>query len=208
MLLQHVSTLKAIQAMLLHKSIKNRKFKQGMNNMIYFTSDLHLNHRAVIPMCERPFDSVEEMNRVLIDNINAKVKKNDTLYILGDLTNKGTVASANELISQIQCKNLILIKGNHDKKYDDHLFKEVHKLTEIHVGSNETNHSITLCHFPMLSWPKSGHGSIHLHGHIHSRGNAYNIQMCSEKIYRYDVGIDANDYQPVSLQELISFMEV
>lgn len=143
-----------------------------------------------------------------IGNINAKVKEDDTLYFLGDLTNKGTVASANELISQIQCKNLILIEGNHDKKYDERLFKETHKLTEIHVVVNETNHSITLSHFPMVSWPKSRHGSIHLHGHIHSRGNAYNMQMRSEGIRRYDVWIDANGYQSISLRELLSFMEV
>jgi len=176
--------------------------------MIYFTSDLHLNHRAVIPMCERPFDSVEEMNQVLIDNINSRVKKNDTLYLLGDLTNKGTVVSANELISQINCKNLILVVGNHDKKYDTSLFKEIHNLTEIHVGAGGTNYSITLCHFPMLSWPKSRYGSIHLHGHIHSRGSEYNLQMKAEGIRRYDVGVEANNYLPVSLQEILSFMEL
>ena len=38
--------------------------------MIWFTSDLHLNHRAVVGMCERPFESVEEMNEVLIRNFN------------------------------------------------------------------------------------------------------------------------------------------
>lgn len=176
--------------------------------MIYFTSDLHLNHRAVIRMCERPFGSVEEMDQVLIENINSRIKKNDTLYLLGDITNKGTVASANELISQIKCKNLILVVGNHDKKYDERLFKEVHKLTEIHVGVRGTNYSITLCHFPMLSWPKSRHGSIHLHGHIHSRGSEYNLQMKTEGVRRYDVGVEANNYLPVSLEEVLSFMEL
>lgn len=175
---------------------------------IYFTSDLHLNHKSCISMCERPFDNIEEMNKVLIDNINERVHKNDTLYILGDVTNKGTVASANELISQIRCKNLYLIEGNHDKKYDETLFKEIHKLSEIHVGAGGKNYSITLCHFPMMSWYKSRHGSIHLHGHIHSRGNEYNLQMKEEGIRRYDVGIDANNYKPVSLEEILAFIEL
>lgn len=48
--------------------------------MLYFTSDDHLNHRAVIPMGGRPFETVEEMNYALIDNINARVHKDDTLY--------------------------------------------------------------------------------------------------------------------------------
>lgn len=123
--------------------------------------------------------------------------------------NKGTVQSANELIAKIRCKNLILVAGNHDKKnYDKSLFKEIHNLTEIHVGANGKNYSITLCHFPMMSWYKSRHGSIHLHGHIHSKGDEYNQQMKEENIRRYDVGVDANNFYPVSLKEILDFMEI
>ena len=32
--------------------------------MIWFTSDLHLGHRAAISMCERPFKNVEEIEVV------------------------------------------------------------------------------------------------------------------------------------------------
>ena len=47
--------------------------------MIYFTSNMHLGHEAVIHMCNRPFKNVEEMNRALIRNINSMVHKNDTV---------------------------------------------------------------------------------------------------------------------------------
>ena len=176
--------------------------------MIWFTSDLHFNHRAAIKMCERPFDDIDEMNQTLLANINACVGMDDTLYILGDVANKGTIADANALLSQIRCRNLILVEGNHDRKYDASLFRETHKLTEIHVGIGGENHSITLCHFPMMSWYKSRHGSLHLHGHIHSKGDEYNLQMKREGIYRYDVGVDANHYMPVSLKEILDYMEV
>ncbi len=36
-------------------------------------------------MCGRPFETVEEMNETLIRNFNSCVKKNDTVYILGDI---------------------------------------------------------------------------------------------------------------------------
>lgn len=37
---------------------------------IWFTSDLHLGHRAVINFQDRPFGTVEEMNEALIKNWN------------------------------------------------------------------------------------------------------------------------------------------
>lgn len=43
--------------------------------MIYFTSDLHIGHRGIIEMKNRPFENAWEMNQVLIRNYNAVVHK-------------------------------------------------------------------------------------------------------------------------------------
>ena len=53
--------------------------------MLYFTADLHLGHANIIRHCGRPFASVEDMDRCLIDNWNRRVRPEDTVYILGDL---------------------------------------------------------------------------------------------------------------------------
>ena len=74
--------------------------------MIYFTSDLHLGYRSIIEFNNRPFESVEEMNRALIVNYNSVVTDEDTVYILGDLAYRINSDEANKLISQLKGKNI------------------------------------------------------------------------------------------------------
>ncbi len=170
--------------------------------MIYFTSDLHLGHRGVLHFQNRPFADVEEMNRVLIDNINARVNKNDMLYILGDVAHRCHVDEVNQMIAKMNGKK-ILIKGNHDKKYDESLFEGVYDFLEI----NLEGHSISLMHYPMVEWPKSRHGSIHLHGHQHNSPE-YNVKQRDQGILRYDVGVDANAYFPISKNEIFDYFNI
>lgn len=59
-----------------------------------------------------------------------------------------------------------------------------------------------LMHYPMLSWPKKNNGSIHLHGHIHAC-EQYNLQNKIDGIRRYDEGVDANNYYPISVKQII-----
>ena len=170
--------------------------------MIWFTSDLHLGHRAAISMCGRPFETIEEMNEILISNFNSCVKKSDTVYILGDIAHRIPVTDVNQMISKLNGKK-ILCKGNHDKKYEEDLFYGIYDFLEIAV--NRVN--ISLMHYPMMSWPKSRYGALHLHGHIHSKGD-YNLQQKMEGRLRYDVGIDANKYCPVSIEQIKVFFEL
>lgn len=48
---------------------------------------------------------------------------------------------------------------------------------------------------------------LHLHGHIHSKGD-YNLQQKSDGILRYDVGVDANEFYPVSIEQVKDFMGI
>jgi calcineurin-like phosphoesterase family protein len=50
---------------------------------IWFTADFHLGHKNIIRYCNRPFDTVEEMNRPIIERLKSLVKPNDILYFLG-----------------------------------------------------------------------------------------------------------------------------
>ena len=164
--------------------------------MIWFTSDLHLGHEAIIRFCDRPFETVEEMNKILIQNYNDRVRKNDTVYILGDIAHRLRVEEANELISKLNGRK-ILCRGNHDKIYNPSLFEGVYDFLKIHVDG----YSISLMHYPMMEWPKSRHGSLHLHGHMHNKPD-YNLRQKEAGILRYDVGVDANGFCPVAWDEV------
>lgn len=168
--------------------------------MIYFTSDMHFGHESVVRMQNRPYKNSNEMNESLIANYNAVVHKNDTVYILGDISHRIGVNMANELIARLNGKKY-LIKGNHDKKYDESLFEDIRDFMTVSLNG----HYIALMHYPMMSWPRSHYGSIMLHGHIHSDGE-YNLQNKEEGILRYDVGVDANGYTPVSIEQITKFI--
>lgn len=54
--------------------------------MRYLLSDTHFDHRNIIDHCDRPFESVEAMNRALVENWNDTVDPDDSVVFLGDLT--------------------------------------------------------------------------------------------------------------------------
>ena len=169
--------------------------------MIYLTSDPHFGHSNIIKYVSRPFDNVEEMDKTLIKNFNSVVGENDILYILGDFTMSGSYTKCLRYREQINCKRIHLVLGNHDKRNIHHdYFESVQDYEELKMNGIK----LCLSHYPFLSWNSRDRGSIMCHGHIHSnkRSNATNRW---QRILRYDVGVDANDYKPVSIEEIIEY---
>lgn len=175
--------------------------------MIWFTSDTHFGHERVLEFCERPFADIEAMNEALIENINERVEEEDTLYHLGDFSYKMTVEEARELRGRIRCRDIHWIPGNHDKDWTQPnvsgTFICEPPICKVKLAGGR---KLVLCHYPIMDWPGLGHGSIHLHGHIHSTP-AYNEWMRDMRLLRYDVGVDANGYAPASVDEVLAFFE-
>lgn len=170
--------------------------------MFFFTSDLHFDHKNIIKYCNRPFESVEEMNETIISNFNKTVRSKDTCYILGDIMMYNT-EHARECLSRLH-GNIYLVRGNHDPEWQDDgtvfgWIKDYFKLRWDHQ-------KFILCHYPFISWDGMEKGSYHLHGHQHNKPD-YNIEQRAANIKRYDVGVDANGFKPVSIERIIAFFK-
>lgn len=94
-------------------------------NKVWLTSDTHYNHSNICKATSswrelseghlgvRNFNTLEEMNNEIINNINKYVKQDDILFHLGDWS-FGGIESIAEFRKKIICKNIYLILGNHD----------------------------------------------------------------------------------------------
>jgi calcineurin-like phosphoesterase family protein len=193
---------------------------------LWFFSDPHFGHKNIIKGLSnwdsdglREFDSVQDMDATIIDNINKYVGINDTLICNGDFA-FGDKRRIPELIEAINCTNLHLIYGNHDHRirqnYAD-LFKSTREFAELTVIESQPKaengkqpkakkHRLVLCHYPVLVWNGHMKGWIHLHGHCHDSMFHTNPQYYDRKVL--DVGIDSafrifGEYRPFSFQEVL-----
>lgn len=168
--------------------------------MYWITSDLHLGHKAILKMLNRPFENVEEMNETLIKNFNSRVCKHDKVIIVGDCTHHLTEEEARNILSRLNGRKHLIV-GNHDKLVKaGGVFESVEMLKSI----NDYGKTFWLCHYPLMTWNKMRSGAIMLHGHMHNQ-KEYNIENKRKHILRYDVGVDANNYFPVSTKEILEF---
>ena len=173
--------------------------------MIWFTSDLHLGHTNIIVHTHRPWATVTQMDDALIRNVNACARRDDTLYVLGDVSFRMRVGDVAALLSRIRCRHMVLVNGNHDKDWSQAgVFEDVRDYLEIKAPGGRR---LCLFHYPLMTWNGMYRGAIQLHGHIHSEGPSYNERNRDAHLLRYDVGVDANDYRPVSLDEVLRFFD-
>lgn len=150
------------------------------------------------------------MDKTLIDNWNKVVRPNDYIFHLGDFCFKGS-QRWDELLNQLN-GHKFLILGNHDmsRTKDGAMYKFdwVGMQAYIQVGGR----SFYLNHFPFLCY-----GGMHrdidnavfaLSGHVHlspysTSGKDISRMQANMLWSQYDVGVDANDFKPVSIDSIM-----
>lgn len=206
----------------------------------FFTSDPHFGHKRIIDLCNRPFNSISEMDWKMVYQINETVSSSDRLVILGDLC-MGELNKSLEVFAQIQAAEIVLVPGNHDRwslayhhkgtedeqaakralfqsRYEE-VRPNVIALTdwkpsvwsygELTLSSHEVLNKAVFSHYPYDgdSHGEDRHGFLRardagapiIHGHVHGEWKTRGRQ--------FNVGVDVNDFTPVSEEELAEWIE-
>ena len=181
--------------------------------MNYVISDTHFYHNNIINYCNRPFNDANYMNNYIIEKWNSVIKKDDTIYHLGDFAlgwDKTKYKTKKECYTDLMNRlngNKILIRGNHDKEtkefYRDIGFKKVHDYLEID--------DILLIHYPItinenkyikddllefINQFNINKYRLIIHGHIHNSN--YNPTK------HINVSVEKINYTPKNLNNYIN----
>jgi calcineurin-like phosphoesterase family protein len=162
---------------------------------VFFTADTHFGHGNIMRFSNRPWPTIELHDEALIRNWNEVVRLKDDVWHLGDFNFRSTLKTpdyVNRLNGRIH-----LVLGNHDDAYAKkfpRLFASVQEAKYLRIG----NEKITLYHYAQRVWRNSHHGAWHLFGHSHNCLPPLNRSM--------DVGVDAQNYTPISFDAVREFM--
>lgn len=164
--------------------------------MDWFISDFHIDDERMLYRRQN-FKSLEEMEKVLINNFNSLVKDEDTVWLLGDIV--ATKEDAIRVISKLKGQKNYII-GNHDRKwvYDEEVKFLFNKICEKIVFELD-DIPITLCHYPMYEWYKSKYGGVLIHGHMHDENIPYEFYV---KHCAVDVSVEKTNYFPLSWETI------
>jgi len=160
---------------------------------VFFTADTHFGDHRTINIQRRPFADTATMDALLIDRWNAKVAPDDTVWHLGDVARRpADVAALRAGLNG----HKHLLTGNNDPEGTGAAagWASVGTYAELTLDG----HALVLCHYPFRSWNGQHRRAINLHGHSHGRLKPMPRQ--------FDVGVDARDFAPVTLAELLAPM--
>ena len=185
---------------------------------VWIISDTHFGHKNIcrgvtewrlpdgsVPLSQtRDFNTIEQMNETIVNNINSVVGQDDVLIHLGDFS-FGGFENIQRFRDRILCKEIHLILGNHDTHIENNrdnvqeLFTSVNHYTKL-IYKFKT---FVLFHYPIASYDGLNKGHIHLHGHVHLPTN-----LRFGKGKKMDVGMDGHPtFGVYDMDDIIRIMD-
>ncbi|MDO9706910.1 metallophosphoesterase family protein [Paracraurococcus lichenis] len=160
---------------------------------VFFTSDTHFGHGGALGLYGRPFASIAAMDAAMVERWNATVGPEDEVWHLGDVALGRAVAGLEKTLAGLAGRKH-LVTGNNDGTGTTALpgWASVQPYAELDLEGT----GLVLCHYPFRSWRNMQRGWLNLHGHSHGRLAPMPRQV--------DVGVDAWDFRPVPLAEILA----
>ncbi len=159
----------------------------------YFTSDTHFGDPRVLRFDHRPFPTLDAHDAALIEHWNARVAPHDTVWHLGDFALGPSPARTAAILDALQGRKHLIV-GNNDGP--DTLALPGWASVAAYAETTVEDRALVLCHYAFRSWNGIGRGAVNLHGHSHGKLTPMPRQ--------YDVGVDAQAFRPVTLQEVLA----
>jgi len=161
---------------------------------IFTISDHHFYHKNIIKYCKRPFEDLEEMHDVMIDNWNRVVNSKDVVIHVGDFALADKIR-IKDLLDQLN-GYFILISGNHDRR-GQKSWEDNSGILKYYKGFMKINNSqIIFRHRPDYKLKKK----IVIHGHIHEKK--------SKQKNHINVSVEQLDYTPININEILNYYQV
>jgi calcineurin-like phosphoesterase family protein/2'-5' RNA ligase len=173
---------------------RNAEF-EGREPQTFVSGDLHLNHANIIDYCDRPFETVREMNQQLVANWNDTVGPRDTVVFLGDLAFYYGTITTHDWLHALNGE-LVFIRGNHDDARsidyeDDYIL--------------ETATRRYYCTHRPENIPAEWDGWA-IHGHKHNN-DTERYPLINPDEQRVNIAPEFIEYTPLSVAELETAIE-
>lgn len=184
---------------------------------LYLLSDTHFGHGNIIEYCDRPFDSVKEMNGYILNNWNERVSYSDTVLFGGDLVH-GNSTTVETIVEQISGQ-LVLLEGNHDDISASDVNFPVLRSYYFSYEYDGKEWEFYYTHWPLNDrlerdsdreppkWaePPDWFDGWYLHGHIHNN-DVENYPFVNPAEQYVNLGVELLGYTPIEIEELIEVL--
>ncbi len=169
--------------------------------MIWFTSDTHFCHNKEFCYQDRGYQTIEDMNKSIIEKWNSRVQDGDIVYHLGDVI-MSDIDAGMECLKQLKGE-IRIIRGNHDTNKKITHYATLPNIKILGWGEmiKYKKKMIYMSHFPMITTINDNQEGrqkiVGLYGHTHQE------QPYNENPYLYNVGVDAHGGYPISIDEVL-----
>ncbi|MEE7459239.1 metallophosphoesterase [Methylorubrum populi] len=165
---------------------------------IFFTADTHFGDCNLVARQRRAFASVEAHDEALIARWNTRVGEGDTVWHLGDFAAHASREHCAAVFARLNGIKR-LVHGNHDTNRVLDLPWAEPPVESARIGAQDASGRswrLFLSHYAHRAWPGLWRDTRHLYGHTHA--------TLPDTSRSCDVGVDAWDFSPVGLAEIVA----